>query len=253
MASDRRPDYGIDAPGLVRAFLGTALVGLSLTVMAANVLTGWQPWTGLLIGALGLVSVYAGAMGGLMIYWSRFTKVRERETMLDAVAWRGDEHVLDIGCGRGLLLVAAARRLSSGRAVGIDIWQSADQSANAPEHTRANARIEGVGDRVEVQTADMRALPFADAAFDVVLSHWVVHNLAAEADRDLALAEMARVLRPGGAIILADIANRDAYAARLTALGLTSQQRIVPPLRDAVLTAVSFGSFRPATIVARAP
>lgn len=59
------------------------------------------------------------------------------------------------------------------------------------------------------------------------------------------------MLKPGGTIALADIAHGDAYASRLAALGLGDQRRIAPALRNALLGAVSFGSFRPGWIIAR--
>jgi arsenite methyltransferase len=56
----------------------------------------------------------------LMRWGSRVGKLRLRDRLLDTVAWRGDEQVLDAGCGHGLLLLGAARHLTSGRAIGID-------------------------------------------------------------------------------------------------------------------------------------
>lgn len=96
---------------------------------------------------------------------------------------------------------------SRGEAVGVDVWRAEDQAANGPGAPLENARREGVADRVRIATADARALPFADASFDAVLSHWVVHNLPEAAGRALVLDEMLRVLRllpdwhlPGGAL-----------------------------------------------------
>jgi cyclopropane fatty-acyl-phospholipid synthase-like methyltransferase len=74
-----------------------------------------------------------------MVWSSKVGKLRERERLLDAVPWRGDETVLDVGCGRGLLLTAAARRIPDGKVIGVDIWQEVDQSGNRPEATWANA------------------------------------------------------------------------------------------------------------------
>jgi arsenite methyltransferase len=160
--------------------------------------------------------------------------------------------VLDVGCGRGLMLVGAARRLTTGRAVGIDIWQAADQSANTADGTLQNAAAEGVSDRVSVQTADMRVLPFGDGSFDVILSHWAVHNVANAADRAQALAEMVRVLRQDGVILLADIEKRAEYLAAFQAMGLRDVRVVLHgPLPDALMRAVSFGSFGPATVFAR--
>ncbi len=245
-----RVDYGIDAPGLVRGFL---LTGAALAVLAAAAVALPPPWPIPVAAGLGLIALYSLGMGLFMIRFSRVTKVAERETILDLVPWRGDEGVLDVGCGRGLLLVGAARRLTTGHATGVDIWQAADQSGNTADAARANAAIEGVAGRVTVRTADMRQLPFDDASLDVVLSHWAVHNVPDEAGREAALAEMVRVLRPGGTVVLADIALRDWYARRLAALGLADQRVVVDAARDALLRTITFGSFQPATIVARRP
>ena len=245
--------YGIDAPGLVRGFLAAGLALLALGALAATFgATRWPPaaW---LAPVLGIAALYPLGMFALMLWESLVVKIPGREAILDLVTWRGGEAVLDVGCGRGLMLVGAARRLTTGRAVGVDLWLARDQSSNAKAAPLENARIEGVADKVAVETADMRALPFADRSFDVVVSSWAVHNLGAEADRTHALAEMVRVLKPAGAILLTDIACRDEYLARLKALGAGEVRLVVgSPLKDLLLAAVSFGSYRPATIVARA-
>ena len=98
-----------------------------------------------------------------------------RDRLLGKIVWRGDEHVLDIGCGRGLALIGAAKRLSAGCATGVDLWSQVDLSANSPRATLANAAAEGVRSKVVLQTGDARQLPFADAAFDVVLSMTALH------------------------------------------------------------------------------
>src|SRR5262249_137092 len=114
-----------------------------------------------LFAGMGLVAT------GLWMAWdSKIGKVTRRERLLDRLTWKGDEHVLDVGCGRGLMLIGAARRLSTGKATGIDIWQAEDLSGNILDATLENARREGVADRVDVQSADMRQLPFPDQTFD---------------------------------------------------------------------------------------
>jgi arsenite methyltransferase len=246
------PEYGIDAPGLVRFFFLAGASSVAVLLMTI-VFLGDRTWVGFGVGTLAAIAaIYLIGMGSLMLLWSKVTKVQERERTLDLIEWRGDERVLDVGCGRGLMIIGAALRLKTGRAVGVDIWATKDQSGNSPESARNNAIKAGVLDRIEIQTADMRKLPFADHSFDVVVSHWVVHNLENEADRNLALGEMVRVLRPGGRLILCDIEHRDAYLAKLTALGLANCRMIFEPMRDTILGALSFGSFRPTTIVAQA-
>jgi ubiquinone/menaquinone biosynthesis C-methylase UbiE len=141
--------------------------------------------------------------------------------VLDELDLRGDELVLDLGCGRGAILMLVARRLSTGRAVGIDLWRRADQSGNSLARTRANAVAEGVADRVEVETGDMTNLPFGDASFDLVVYNIAVHNVRTQPGRDRAIDEAVRVLRPGGRLLIADIRATDEYRNRLESLGVT--------------------------------
>src|SRR5262249_9734651 len=221
-----KPDYGLDAPGVVRNLLIAGVLGLLIWGTAYFGL-----WSGELAGHIGSVEVRFPASGALwpgagctaMALWmlgsSKVGKVRDREKLLDRIPWTGAERVLDVGCGRGLMLVGAARRLTGGKAVGIDIWQAEDLSGNRPEATLENARREGVADRVEVQTADMRKIPFPDGAFDVVVSSQAIHNVYDAGGRAQAIAEIARVLAPGGRALLRDIRHTRDYAAVLAANG----------------------------------
>jgi ubiquinone/menaquinone biosynthesis C-methylase UbiE len=137
---------------------------------------------------------------------------------------------LDVGCGRGLLLIGAARRLTTGRAVGVDIWQAEDLSGNRPEATRENARREGVVDRVDVRDGDARQLPFPDATFDVVVSGMALHNIYQAAQRQQAVREVARVLKPGGHVAVVDIRHTGEYARVLRECGLQDVKRSAPSL-----------------------
>src|SRR5262249_38523750 len=142
------------------------------------------------------------------------------------VHWGGDETVLDIGCGRGLLLIGAAQRLTGGRAVGVDIWSRVDLSGNRPEATLENARRAGVADRVEVRDGDAPHLPFADATFDVVVSSLVLHNIPGQEDRRRAVREIARVLKPGGRVALLDLRHTGDYVRVLRQCGLGEACRL---------------------------
>jgi arsenite methyltransferase len=124
-----------------------------------------------------------------------------------------------LGVGFGAVLLAAAHRLPRGRAVGLDLWRSVDQSGNATEATQRNAGVEGVADRVELHTGDMTALPFTNGEFDVVVSSLAIHNIAKPGGRGQAIDEAIRVLRPGGRLLIADIMHAAAYAEHLTGLG----------------------------------
>ena len=109
---------------------------------------------------------------------------------------RRGETVVDIGCGAGMDLLLAGRRVSpGGRAIGVDMTDS------MIERTRAAARDLGLT-HVEVRKGDATSLPLEDASVDVVISNGVL-NLVPE--KELAFAEVWRVLRPGGRLQLADI------------------------------------------------
>jgi arsenite methyltransferase len=241
-----RADYGLDAPGVVRNLFIAAIAGLLVWLFLPAITIGHVR---LLLGSAGLwIAIGCGFTGIWMVYASKIGKVRERETLLDRVAWRGDEQVLDVGCGRGLLLVGAAKRLTSGKATGIDIWQAEDLSGNRAEATIENARREGVADRVKIETADMRKMPFPDATFDVIVSRAVIHNLYNADDRAKAVAEIARVLKPGGRALIDDIRHGREYRKTFEANGckVTEVGSLAVSLFWMLLT---FGSLRPTMLV----
>jgi SAM-dependent methyltransferase len=230
-SSPTRPDYGIDAPGVVRTFalLGVAAVALGISCYIA--LQSVQPGLAALLLHLGIwPGVSWLGTASVMLWGSKVGKLRLREQMLDAIPWRGEETVLDIGCGRGLLLIGAAKRLTTGKAVGVDLWQRADLSGNRPEATWHNAQAEGVAERIEIKSGDARQLPFADEMFDVVVSSSALHNIYNPVERQKALREIVRVLKPNGHVALFDIRHTQEYAQVLRDSGLTEVHRSGPRL-----------------------
>ena len=189
-----------------------------------------------------------------MTWKSRVGKLDTRDQLLSEVSairpWLGNEDCLDVGCGRGLMMIGAAKRLSTGKAVGIDLWSAKDQAANSPEATLMNARLEGVEQKISIQTGDARQLPYADDSFDIVMSHWVIHNIEAQADRDKALSEMWRVLRPGGALLTADIEFVPAYAQQLDKLGAKTVNFYDGGREARIMGILSGGSYRPQAVIA---
>src|SRR5438552_6694227 len=173
--------YGQDVPGMVRDYITIggilALQGVFLRWWSRKREIPLLP----LFKVLSSVTLLFGGFSvfrGLSIVWgSRVTKLWERDILLDRLKLHGNEHILDVGCGHGLLLIGAAKRLPHGRAVGIDLWSQIDQGSNSKEATLNNARIEGVEDHVEVHDGDMRTMPFPDASFDVVVANLAVHNI----------------------------------------------------------------------------
>ena len=207
---NQAPDYGIDAPRELRR---NALSGLGGCAMGVILLALAQGGTlGVVMGGAGLISgLLLLIICGVMLWGSKAGKLRLRDQVLGQLPWRGDEAVLDVGCGYGLMLVGAAKHLTTGKAIGVDMWLQVDQASNSPEATLRNAALEGVADRVEVRRADGRDLPFPINTFDVVLSSWVIHNLPEREDRETVLREIMRVLKPGGRAVIVDIEHINEY------------------------------------------
>jgi cyclopropane fatty-acyl-phospholipid synthase-like methyltransferase len=224
---------------LVRLFLigGFLLltVGLALVLLS----TDWLTAVGSIAFTFGVIFTIEGL---LMIWSSRYGKLRARDRLLDGLGLTGQEHLLDVGCGRGLLLIGAARRLPDGRAVGVDLWSQVDLSGNSASATLANAAAEGVPERVEVHEGDMRQLPFADARFDAVVASLSIHNIYSVEGRRQAILEIVRVLKPGGKVALMDIRHVREYAAGLRGAGMN----------DVNVSGLSFWIFPPVrTVTAR--
>jgi len=234
-AANDRPNYGIDAPNVLRNLLviGALCVVIALIlpqqVHLGSVLISPRPtfwWTG------GFLLVE----GFLYLFYVKKGKQYHRDKMLEMVAWRGDESVLDVGCGRGLLLVGAAKRAPDGHATGIDVWSKEDMAGNSEAATRRNLQIEGVASRCDLVSAGAQKMPFADASFDVVVSNLCLHNIYDRPTRERAVREIARVLKPGGVALISDYKLTGEYAATLSELGLAVERRwgsvsAFPPLR----------------------
>jgi ubiquinone/menaquinone biosynthesis C-methylase UbiE len=242
-ATNARPDYGLDAPGIVKTLLLAA--GAALLVLIARLLGLWNERSGLALLFFPLLGIGFGAgMAALsMIWYSRVGKIQAREKLFDNLHLRGDEIVLDIGCGRGLWLLAAAKRLPRGHAVGIDIWNAKDLSDNAAARTLNNAQLEGVADRIELLTADARRLPFDNDHFDLIVSSAAIHNIYDAPGRATAIREIARVLKPGGRVVIFDIRHADEYATTLQECGC--EARMDRSWKSKLVTVWTFRSLAP--------
>src|SRR5262245_44747836 len=162
---DRRADYGIDAP--LTGLLPPAAGGLSLAALSAYHFRR---------GPRGLARVELLSSVPLLLTAALYLHATRRgkfdiwaELLMDQQL-RGDEHCLDMGCGRGAVMAMLARAVPRGHVVGLDLWRTEDQSGNNPEVTRRNLMAEGVSERCELETGDMLAMPFQDGTFDLVVS-----------------------------------------------------------------------------------
>jgi arsenite methyltransferase len=237
--------YGIDDPRTIIELFVAGALAIAVGIIISAYTSASNPRaadTALLVGpGVGfLILVVAVAL-----FWSsRLGKARELVKLIDDIPWGGDEVVLDLGCGRGLAMVTAAKRLRDGYAVGVDVWSKARVWGNDPRSIFANAVLEKVESRVSPVKGFAAQLPFPDRSVDVILSSVSVHNVVPRKQRKALFAEMARVLKDGGRVGILDQGNGTEYADLLNKSGL----------RDIQMHRLRFSSFPPFHVVqARKP
>ncbi|HEX4792487.1 MAG TPA: class I SAM-dependent methyltransferase [Humisphaera sp.] len=208
----RKGAYGLDAPYLFPV-IGILLAGNIVSGILSRSVGPFIGGAAVLLSAL--CGLYASRRGKFVI-WTR---------LLEDLHLRGDERILDLGCGRGAILLLAAQHLTSGRAIGIDIWNRQHQSGNSVDAARQNAIAEGVANRVQLCTADMTRLPFAENSFDLVVSNVAVHNVKSAEERQRVMKEAVRVLRPGGRLLIADLWATREYQMTLAKIGMADVTR----------------------------
>jgi SAM-dependent methyltransferase len=123
--------------------------------------------------------------------WETATGPDPRRLAVEAVVEVSPRRVLEVGCGRGELAELIARE------VGAEV-HAVDQSERMVELTRARG--------VEARVGDVQDLPFPDGSFDCALAAWMLYHVP---DLDRGLAELARVLRPGGRLVAVTNSNEN--------------------------------------------
>lgn len=204
--------YGIDAPGALKKCLLGMCTSLCTALLALKYMTGYSFW-GTLIFALFCIIIFLFCLYPFIaiIFGSIFLKFRERDWLISHLHITGSEKILDVGCGRGLLIIALAKKLTSGKAFGLDIWSHDDQTGNGKEATLKNIQTEHVENNTELVTADARTMPFENNTFDIIVSSWALHNIYSQEERFKALVEIDRTLKSNGQIAILDIDYAQEY------------------------------------------
>jgi SAM-dependent methyltransferase len=218
-------DYGLDSPELIRNWWHRAgwCFAIGFAVWYINHQEYPAP-AARLFAVLALIALACAGVAFAKIRSSREGKLHLCERLLDQLALRGDEKVLDVGCGLGLMAIGVAKRLKTGKVTAIDDWKAGGVSGQSVEAAKENAKSEGVADRVRFEAGDERKLVYPANQFDVVVSVAALHRLADDHEREQALREMLRVLKPGGRLLIFDTAETGYYAEALRAGGAQDVQ-----------------------------
>lgn len=124
----------------------------------------------------------------------------------DLMGLSAGDHVLEVGIGGGDLVARLLRELIAGRVTGVDL------SPDALAAVRQRQRVAVLAERLRLIEADAAALPFDDGQFDAVA---MVHTLYFAEVPEAVAHELARVVRPGGRVVVAVAAPADAVRAGL--------------------------------------
>ena len=130
-----------------------------------------------------------------------------RDMVIFHLDWNGEGKALDIGCGNGALTIKLARKFSTAQVTGIDYWGKRwEYSKNTCE---ANAKIEGVSDRVVFEKASASKLPFESGYFDAAVSNLAFHEVVDAKDKREVIREALRVVKKGGSFAFQDLFLRE--------------------------------------------
>ena len=173
---------------LVPLVLAAGLAGLA-------VLRSWSRWVYI---PMVLVVLWAAAAVVILNVMLNRPMALPTERFLTS----GSGRVLDVGAGSGRAAIGVLLARPNTTAMGVDIYSGYwGIDENTPERFMRNARTAGVAERAAARVGDMRQLPFGDGEFDGVVSSYAIDHLR-RAERPKAIAEVARVLKPGGEFLL---------------------------------------------------
>ena len=193
-----KPNYGQEMIPLL-LIMTILFVLLSSTIIYLTI-SGFSNFT--LVIIMGGFALVSGTVAVTGVWSSRVGKLIMRDKLIAELNLKGAENVLDIGCGRGLLTVGIAKKLTSGKIIGLDHWKSTFEYNYTRQMAERNIVCEGVGNVAEIADGDAMKLQFENDKFDIITSSLAMHHIS---DTGQAFKEMWRVLRPGGTIAIADL------------------------------------------------
>jgi arsenite methyltransferase len=211
-SSGRDPKYGYYFLGPYILMLAVFLVvGYALMAIGQLLASFLLFWLGIATAAYGVLTTIGWALARYVLPGNRVTVARQ---IIADLHLTGTERVLDVGSGRGLYAIEAAKVLFSGNVVGIDLWdpaavekltfhhQFSQPTGNTIQNAQKNATLAGVSEKARFVNMDAANLDFPDETFDLVTCGFLLSHLWR--DQKGVLEELGRVLKTGGRLLIVD-------------------------------------------------
>ena len=191
---------------------------LLLFLLLGTVLIAWgayqNSWFGIYLGfgiwIHGLATTIAWALARYVIPGNRVAVAH----ILSRLCLKGSEQVIDIGSGRGLYAIEAAKKLDSGNVVAIDVWDPSavphlkfqhkfsQPTGNTLKNAIQNAELTGVENKIKFLNMDANNIEFCGNTFDVAICGFILGHLRQH--RQHAIHEVFRILKPNGRLLVVD-------------------------------------------------
>jgi SAM-dependent methyltransferase len=201
--SEEKPKYGWYVKNLILTFNAVGSFGLIAFIIGL-----------ILLGMLGVILSIIGIALMVLFLWPGIglavmnvilDKADSEVQGMDILSKIQSPRVLDIGCGTGRTAIKIAKSLPKGSHLnGIDIYNVNAISGNSLATVNRNAELEGVSDKSTFQYGSATEIPFEDNKFHIVNLSSVLHEVHDYEDKERAMKEIQRVLKPKGFLIIGE-------------------------------------------------
>lgn len=193
---NKNVNYGNWVPEkmLALCYVAAAVLGIATCVTGPVLHLAILAWIlGILAAICVVYGIYMHICHELFAFGKGNMMAKVHQHLVDHLEWDGEGTLLDIGCGAAALTIRCAKAFPKAKLVGMDYWGA--EWNYAKEQCEANAKAEGVADRITFHKGDASHLEDADETFDAAVSNFVFHEVRSAKDKRDVVREALRVVK----------------------------------------------------------